>query len=284
MKYARFVKVSNQYNSVRSQKFKNNGLDPNNVDLDGKKKKKKKKDVSFMEMIKKAKAEAMLAMDADLGIMGSVVPIRTMTPWHQSIDDDPLAVLYHVGYAHDGKTMSKRKSLKNMVRLSSPDALAAHNKRYEEKKAKKLADEEAAYQQRMVALAKKREEGAGAGSKVDDGESEGGESKGESKGDETKKADDDEDEDFTEDSAATEVKTTTFIPEKLLPEGTTKFIHEKTKEWSVSVQTLRQAVRDLGIRHITEKQYEAIEASNFFDFTTFVPLARDHEEKVTTQG
>ena len=58
-------------------------------------------------------------------VVGAIVPIRNKSDWHNDINKDPLAVLYHVGYVFDSKNgLTKRKSLKNMVRMSSPEALA----------------------------------------------------------------------------------------------------------------------------------------------------------------
>ena len=58
-------------------------------------------------------------------VLGAVVPIRHKSDWLEDINKNPLAVLYHVGYAFDSKKgVTKRQSLKNMVRLSSPEALA----------------------------------------------------------------------------------------------------------------------------------------------------------------
>ena len=68
----RYVQSSEQYNFVRSQKLIALGIDPNNAEDYTPPVK-----MSFMAMCKKAKADAMDAMDGDLGIMGKGTKICT---------------------------------------------------------------------------------------------------------------------------------------------------------------------------------------------------------------
>ena len=142
--------------------------------------------------------------------------------------------------------------------------MAQHNQRNEAKKAKKIAMEEEAYAKRMEERKQERE-------RKDEDDEEEEEVKG-------------EDEEEPTDTERKQDEGKKILVEQLLPQGTTAFIHEKTKEWSVSVQTLRAAVRELGIRHITEEQYLSLEHSNFFDFSTIVSLDENTKENVVTMG
>ena len=76
----RYVQFSEQYNFVRSQKLIALGIDPNNAEDYTPPVK-----MSFMAMCKKAKADAMDAMDGDLGIMGKGTKICTKEEKRTSI-------------------------------------------------------------------------------------------------------------------------------------------------------------------------------------------------------
>ena len=55
------------------------------------------KTVSFLGMLKEAKAEADAKKEQELGMMGKVVPVMK-TKWHVDIEEDPLAALLHLGF------------------------------------------------------------------------------------------------------------------------------------------------------------------------------------------
>ena len=316
-----YIDIATKYNDIRAKKLKALGVDP---DEDPNAPKEKKKPISFSDMLKAEKAKAEEGLDSDLGIMGSVVPLRNTTEWHNDIEHDPLAVLFHVGYKHSSltgnsddegekkdkepeeeeeeMTPQRRNSVVATVRRASIAAMEKHEARLARKKKKR----ETIYAEEHAIKLKKREEETlveqARNEKLDEtyemlikegkSEEEANEILDQEEQLYLKNKQEKEDQEKlmlkqqNEDKKKNHQKNQAVLLENLIPQGTTKFIEEKVKEWGASKAAMRSAVLDLGIRHITEEQYDSMEVSGYYDFSTFASIMENHgeDDTITSHG